>query len=898
MIITWVAGLLRRRAGRLAAVASGVAVATALLGAIAVFLASSQATMTDRALRSVAVDWQVQVTPGADPAAVSAAVAASPGTRAQAPVGFAATTGLSATTPVTGAPSGGGAVSTQTTGPGQVLGLPPDYQSLFPGEIRPLAGSARGVLLFQQTAANLHATPGTTVTIGRGGLPPVTVRVDGIVALPQVDSLFQTVGAPPGAQPAAPPDNVLLLPAPLWHQVADPLTAAGPDQVHTQIHVSRTHALPAAPAAAYVAETAAAHHFEAATAGGGVVGDNLARTLGKAREDAAYAQALFLFLGLPGAVVAALLTAATAAAGAERRRREQALLRARGAQRRHLVAVAAAEAGVVGVLGVAAGITIAASVGAVGFGSASFGASPASAAAWIAATSLFGLAISGAAVLAPAWRDARTIDITAARGGLPTSATPRWQRYGLDVMLLAAGGLVFWLSGAGASSYALVLAPEGVPTISVSYWAFAAPALLWAGAGLLAWRLVDFALTHGHRSLSRLLRPVSGSLAPTAAAMMARRHRPLTRSVVLLGLTLAFAASTSSFNATYRAQAEVDAQLTNGADVAVTEPPGAHIPPSAAATIAAVPGVRSVEPLQHRFAYVGADLQDLYGVDPQTITRATALQDQYFPGGTAAGVLHHLALAPDSILVSAETVKDFALRPGDPLTLRLPDPRSGQPIPVRFHYAGTVTEFPTAPKDSFLVANASYLAAATGSGAVGTFLVDTGGTHTGAVAQTLRQRLGPAPQITDISTVRGTIGSSLTAVDLAGLTRVELGFALVLAAAAGGLVLALGLAERRRSFALATALGAQPRHLRALTGAEAAVLTVGGVATGALIGWALTEMLVAVLSGVFDPPPATITVPWGYLAGVVVTTGAALTLAATVLATSARRAPTSVLREL
>jgi hypothetical protein len=66
------------------------------------------------------------------------------------------------------------------------------------------------------------------------------------------------------------------------------------------------------------------------------------------------------------------------------------------------------------------------------------------------------------------------------------------------------------------------------------------------------------------------------------------------------------------------------------------------------------------------------------------------------------------------------------------------------------------------------------------------------------------------------SHTRSLVGSSLTAVDLAELTRVELGFTLVLGAAAGGLVLFLGLAERRRSFAILTALGATGRQLRGL----------------------------------------------------------------------------------
>lgn len=38
-----------------------------------------------------------------------------------------------------------------------------------------------------------------------------------------------------------------------------------------------------------------------------------------------------------------------------------------------------------------------------------------------------------------------------------------------------------------------------------------------------------------------------------------------------------------------------------------------------------------------------------------------------------------------------------------------------------FHYVGVVREFPTAPSDSFLVANAEYVADATGSDAVGAF---------------------------------------------------------------------------------------------------------------------------------------------------------------------------------
>src|SRR5205085_10465191 len=113
-----------------------------------------------------------------------------------------------------------------------------------------------------------------------------------------------------------------------------------------------------------------------------------------------------------------------------------------------------------------------------------------------------------------------------------------------------------------------------------------------------------------------------------------------------------------------------------------------------------------------------------------SITNVIALRDNYFQGGTVAQLMHKLATQPDSLLVSAETVKDFQLLPGDSINLRLQDARTHQLRSGGFHYIGVVTEFPTAPKDSFFVANAMYVAQRTGSNAAGAFPVDTARRHT------------------------------------------------------------------------------------------------------------------------------------------------------------------------
>ena len=886
LTLIWLRGLLGRRGGRLAAAALGISFAVALLAALGSFLGASKATMTQRAIQQVAVDWQVEAQPGAAPAAVQSALRSGSPVAAALPVGFATVPGLTASR----------GTATLSTGSAVVLGLPGGYQSAFPGALRLLTGAAGGVLIAQQTAANLHAAVGDAISIGRAGLSPVQVRVDGVVDVPQADSLFQKVGAVAGAQPQAPPDNVLLIPMAQWRQIFGPLASRRPDLVKTQIHIRLRHDLPPDPAAAYTAVTGAARNAEARLAGAGLVGDNLGAALGAARQDALYAQMLFLFLGVPGAILAAVLTVTIANTAGTRRRREQALLRARGASGRQLLRLAAVEALVAGLAGALVGLVLAALIGRIVFGSANFGATGSAAAGWAVAAAVAGLLIAALAVLVPSWRDQRVTTVAAARRVLGRPRRTWWMRYGIDLWLLLGSAAVFYLTA--RNGYQLVLVPEGLPTLSVSYWAFAGPALFWAGAGLLTWRVTDLLLSRGRGIMASLSRPLAGSLSETVAASLSRQRRVIARTVTLLTLAIVFAASTAIFDATYRQQARVDALLTNGADVTVTESPGVLVPPARAQSLARVPGVGSVEPLQHRFAYVGSDLQDLYGVRPSTVAGATRLQDAYFAGGTARQLVSALARQPDAILISEETVRDFQLNPGDRLRLRLQDGRTGGLVAVPFRYAGIVKEFPTAPKDSFFVANAGYVAARTGNASVGEFLVNTDGTPPPVVAARLRAVLGPAVGITDIVTSRRVIASTLTAVDLSGLTKVELFFALALAISATALLLTLGFTERRRTFALARVLGARPRQLGGFVWSEVLVTGITGAILGGAAGWILSQMLVKVLGGVFDPPPEHLSVPWAYL-GLIAGLGIlGLVIAALTAIRAARRPPLTVLRDL
>lgn len=205
--------------------------------------------------------------------------------------------------------------------------------------------------------------------------------------------------------------------------------------------------------------------------------------------------------------------------------------------------------------------------------------------------------------------------------------------------------------------------------------------------------------------------------------------------------------------------------------------------------------------------------------------------------------------------------------------------------------------WPPPSKDSFLVANGAYVAEQTHDPTTGTFLVDTTQGQERAIASVARNDLGSTAVVTDITQTRGLIGSSHTAVDLRGLTRVELALAAILVLAAAALVTGLQLAERRRTFAIAAALGARRRQLVKLAVSEAALTTALGLTAGALIGWAMSHMIVKVLSGVFDPPPATLAIPWSYLTVIALAALAAVAVASAVASRLTTSATVADLRE-
>jgi putative ABC transport system permease protein len=858
-----------------------LAASTALLGGMLLFVGNSLRTVSGSAVRSVPLDLQGPVASYPEARAVAGQVAHQPAVLQAS---------ASATAPLSSSEHRA-ANGLTSSGAGAVLAVPVGYDAHI-HTFRFLRGSLipGAIVLDQQMAATLQARIGDSVTLRAPNGAAHTYPVSGVALVTAPDQLFQPLNPQLGPAPAQPPANIAIMPVDTFAATyarglpvvaganapagAQPESPAGVQwQVQTQLDPAALSG--GSPSSALTRATRARNLIERTLPGRVQFVDNLSESLEKASEDALYAETLYIMLAVPGALIALGLAYLAALGTVDRDRRDLALLRARGARRRDLMALAGVESAMLGIAGGAAGAAGAfAAVSALVSGGAH--ATAGRVLIVVAVCILFATAGAAAARVGGSLSALRA-SVASARRGPVRASPPRWQRLYLDLACLVISGLIYWLTA--STGFSAVVNPDSNPTLSLSVYMFFAPALLWLGATLLLVRLRGRALswligrTVPERAVSR-----PGFLLVSAG----RRGAAINRGLIVVGLLLAFGVNIGIFAATYDQQVKVDAQLTLGADVTATAPPGVAARRDLAGRIAAVPGVTGTTGVEHSYAFVGPDLQDTYGIDAASFRRATSLRDSYFLGATASQALSRLRARPDAILVSKETISDFSLRDGDLLRLRVLDRRNGRFHVVPFHVAGIVQEFPSAPKDSFMVTNLAYLESVTHAGGPNVVFAKVSGYPPDVARHVVAATSTLGTKVENITSQTLHTGSSITTVDLTGISHIEQAFAIVLAAAAMALFVALGISERRREFATMAAIGTSLSRISAFVWTEAAVVLAAGLVLALGLGVLLSAMLVAILQHVFDPPPDALAIPWGFLAGL-----ASASVAATLVATAA-----------
>ena len=678
---------------------------------------------------------------------------------------------------------------------------------------------------YQQTAANLHAAPGDTIAIGRAGAR--AGRRDASTASStcrRPTRCSRRSARRPARGLQAPPDNVAArCPRPPGSEVFDPIAAARPDLVRTQVHARLDHHLPGRPGRRLTATSPArASNLDVAPRRApAMVGDNLGADPRRgARSDALYAQILFLFLGAPGAVLAGLLAFAVDRVSRTRRgaARAGAAAHARRDRPASCVALAAARGRA---SSACAGIARRAGRAPLVIGAGAFGTAtlrrhaPSPPSLWAVGAALAGLAVAAVAVVAAhVARRARPSPSTgrAASVGRRDRA-PWWMRW-RPRRRRHSGCPRRVLAHAREAATSSCSRPRASRSISVSYWAFAGPALLWVGARPA--HLPDRRPACWRRGRTAARRARCGR-SPARCADGRRREpwrrqrRLVAAAAALVALTVAFAVSTADVQRDLPASRPRSTPLlTNGGDVTVTDVARASRSDRTRRRSRAIG--HGAGRAQRRADPAPLRLRRLRPPGPlRRATRHDHQRGRRAPGRLLPGRQRRpdcsrtLAARPDAVLVSAETVHDYQLRPGD-LLQPAPAGRPHQAVPRRCR--STTSAWPRSSRPHPATASSSptptYVAGRPAATPSGPFLVDTDGQrHRPRSPHALRASVGTdAHGHRHRRPVGRLVGSSLTAVDLAGLTQVELGFALVLAAAATGLALWLGLYERRRTFAI------------------------------------------------------------------------------------------------
>ncbi len=891
-LLSWrsIVRLPRRSAGAIA----GTALSVGLLSAVLFFVDASAHAMVGRALSGVSVDMQAAVVgPGLSLGTARAAL------RRYALV---QATERFARAPILGSSLRRGA-TLATSGAGDIVAIDPSYLHTFTAlGLRAGAFRPDGVLLSQDMGTNLGARVGDVVTLslpGPGG--PVHVRVTGIVNIVRADALFQPTDPRLRGTAFTPPVDVVVMPYDTFARTLRarlagavmPATGAvqqGGSALVEQVHIAlKRDALPDDPNAAQTTTLALRRDIEKAFPGQLQVADNVGDNLTSLQSDITWAKVLVVFLALPGVAVAVYLTREAAAALAIAQRREFALLRVRGAGPRDVLLVAAFSSAILALCGALLGLAIGWVVALWAAGSALLTPQVAGLLLQSALLSVLGaLALAAITTYLPL-RAMLAREVATERRAAQRERAPLWRRLYLDLAALIGAAIVFQITT--ANGFHPVVTGEGNVALSLSLYTFLAPLLFWLGAVGLLLR-VGTAILRRRSGPVRLLSGLFGPVGDVAARAVSRRAVALGRTAALAALALSFGVSLAIFANTYDAQQRVDAELTLGSDVKVT--PSAHAPQTAAfaTRLAAAPGVAAVTPFKSTVAYVGTEIQDIFGIDVPSFRRASFLADSFFRGLTAHEAMARLAATPNGILISDEMARDYSVLPGDTVRLRLYNAPAHGYVTTPFRVVGVAAEFATAPHDAFLVVNQSALIAATGDPRIDFFLVRASGDPTAAV-QGITARLagGPPVSMQTIGTVAAGLATSLTALNLHGLATIELAYTVAILTIGVLIALLVGLAERRGEFAALRAIGASSRQMGAFVHTEALLVGVLAVVTGAVVGAALGSMLVTIMTAIFDPPPAGPLMPWPTLGLLVVLAAAGVALSAVIAVASLRRLP-------
>ncbi len=810
-------------------------------------VASAAVTLDDDVVRS-SFSSRENVTP-------IAANAPDPPSLSELSVQIVALDGVRNAEPLSLADLGSGTLSAPgvgaASGPAKLFGFDSSYAANDPS-IDVVDGdfSASGAVISAELAAELGLGPGDTISVD---LPDGSVAqwsISGVADLSRARSLFASRRGGDLETFVYTRNAVVISSSGFADEVFpafDRAATSGDERLKSppirevDITLDRS-VLDADPATAVTQTSQIAAQIDALVEGDEVLLDNISNTLTVAADDADVAKRLFVFLGLPGALLAAMLAAYAGSVLAEAQRREQATLRIRGAARGHLLVMLALRTGVLTVVGSLVGLALGYGAAAAVLGRESLQrASTSSLAVSGAIGSTAGFLATGAALYLTGRRSIdRQINDDRLR---LAERVPFWRRAGLDVIGLSLAVVVTVLAirwnafeGAAGSVYF-------GRSVRLNLWLLVLPVSVWICAGLAGARLAGSALLRTRpRSSASIGRPLPSLL----RLSVGRRPWAIANGVLIVALIVALTTSLATFTASYDRAKANDARYALGGDIRVTPGPAAQRSAIADEQRALdLDGVASVSPviagrnnviLRSRRT---SDPADLAALDPTPF------------GG--------LADDPTAVMLSTEMASFLQAEVGDPLEVLLARGTDDQVI-VDMHVVELFERLPGFSDGIDAVMSIDAHLDAVPAKSPDFYLLATERPDPSLLDRTVDElRAGPgatnALQIDSRRSFLAADQSSLAALNVAGLVDLDAGFALAMSAVTIAIFVFGLLLQRRREYVMLRAQGLGATTIRLLITAEAAVVALLGVIVGAAVGVGMGFYFVIVLRPLFVLTP-------------------------------------------
>ena len=784
----------------------------------------------------------------------------------------------------------------------RVFGLDNRYLEQDPS-IRIVEGSYEpgSGLLSAEAARALSIGPGGVVQIRVPGMSqPLSVLISGITDVSRAKSLFYSREGKRLEQFVYVRNSVIVAPEvfpktiiPAFQNVATaPGTVLRSQPILEADVFMEREPLDADPGTALAQTKAVADGVNAVALGQDVLIDNISNALQVARDDARTAKRMFVFLGLPGALLAAILTAYAGGVLASALRREQAILRIRGANRRHLLRMHAlrtlALAAVGSVLGVALGLV---SSAAVLSADALASASPVSLLASALLGAGAGFLATGVALYA-AGRRGITRQISDERAQLASRA-PLWRLLGIDFLILAAAIGVEWYQRRHGGFEGVQGSVYFGRAVSLQLHLVIVPIGIWLGGVLVLGRIVERGFAFLPLPLRhRFGRPLRGLLTRS----IRRRSWAAATAVIMVGLIVALGTSVASFSASYNQAKARDARFVVGSDVRVTPSPISALdhPPQYAEQLK-VPGIQTATPVVYGLNNAllesenNEDAGNMAAIDPAAFGQVAPLIDTDFLGTTAANAMDALQRQPGGVLLTEDLADTLDVDVGDSVQVLFARGTQDQKL-SELTVIGLFQRLPGFPEGVDVLVNIQRQMQLIPSTNTTFFLAQTTDPSDATldrVVAGLQEGPGSADalQIDTRATALDKDQSSLAALNIRGLLTLDSAYALAMAATAITIFVFGLLLQRRREYVTLRAQGMRIGKIRSLLVTESSGVVVIGAAVGVLVGAVMAYFLVTVLRPLFVLRPEVVLprVDIAVLAALVLAVSVVASLAATTL---------------